>query len=51
MAKKAYKEGSTLREAALGLGLLSGEEFDRHVVPDKMLAPYDLRPTPAKAPA
>ena len=28
IAKKAHAEGTSLREAALGLGLLSGEEFD-----------------------
>jgi fumarate hydratase class II len=37
IAKKAYKEGTTLREAALSLNLLSGEEFDRWVVPSKMI--------------
>ncbi|GLC34971.1 fumarase fum1 [Pleodorina starrii] len=42
VAKKAHSEGTTLREAALALGLVSGEEFDRVVQPDKMLAPYDL---------
>ncbi|EFJ46939.1 fumarate hydratase [Volvox carteri f. nagariensis] len=42
VAKKAHSEGITLREAALDLGLVSGEEFDRVVQPSKMLAPYDL---------
>lgn len=41
VAKKAHAEGSTLREATIALGLLSGEEFDRLVRADKMLAPGD----------
>ncbi|KAF8392644.1 hypothetical protein HHK36_022993 [Tetracentron sinense] len=39
VAKKAHKEGSTLKEAALKLGVLTSEEFDKLVVPDKMLGP------------
>jgi fumarate hydratase class II len=39
VAKKAHKENITLREAAIALKLLSGEEFDRLVRPEKMLAP------------
>ncbi|GIM00259.1 hypothetical protein Vretimale_5402, partial [Volvox reticuliferus] len=42
VAKKAHSEGITLREAALGLGLVTGEEFDRIVRPEGMLAPYEL---------
>jgi fumarate hydratase class II len=37
IAKKAHKEGSTLKEAALKLGYLTGEEFDRWVDPSKMI--------------
>jgi fumarate hydratase class II len=37
IAKKAHKEGSTLREATLALGLLTDEEFTRIVDPKKML--------------
>ncbi|MBD1551408.1 class II fumarate hydratase [Pseudomonas typographi] len=37
IAKKAYAEGSTLREAALALGYLSSEEFDQWVRPENML--------------
>ncbi|MFQ5675804.1 MAG: class II fumarate hydratase [bacterium] len=37
VAKKAHKEGTTLREAVVSLGYLSGEEFDKHVVPEKMV--------------
>ena len=39
VAKKAHKEGSTLREAALELGFLSAEEFDRAVDPAAMTHP------------
>lgn len=41
VAKKAHKEGSTLKEAALKLGVLTSEEFDSLVVPEKMLGPSD----------
>jgi fumarate hydratase class II len=41
VAKKAHAEGITLREATIALGLLSGEEFDRLVRAEKMLAPED----------
>ena len=37
IAKKAYKEGSTLKEAAMALGHLSAEDFDRMVVPEEMV--------------
>jgi fumarate hydratase class II len=37
IAKKAYAEGSTLREAAIALGYLSNEEFDAWVRPEQML--------------
>jgi len=36
IAKKAHKEGSTLKAAALGLGYLTGDEFDKWVDPSKM---------------
>ena len=36
-AKKALEDGTSLREAVLGLGLLSGEEFDELVRPEKMV--------------
>jgi len=39
VAKKAYAEGSTLKEAAVGLGLLSAEQFDAWVQPDEMVRP------------
>ncbi|MGE8498700.1 MAG: class II fumarate hydratase [Pseudomonas sp.] len=37
IAKKAYQEGSTLREAALQLGYLTEEQFDAWVRPESML--------------
>ena len=37
IAKKAHAEQLTLRQAAAALGLLSEEEFDRLVQPDKMI--------------
>ncbi len=39
VAKKAHSEGKTLRQAALELELLTGEEFDQIVDPGKMLGP------------
>jgi fumarate hydratase class II len=39
VAKKAHKERSTLRDAALSLGFLTGEEFDAAVVPEEMTHP------------
>jgi fumarate hydratase class II len=39
IAKTALKEGTTLREATLKLGLLSGAEFDEAVIPERMTRP------------
>jgi len=39
VAKKAHKEGSTLKEAALALGYLSAEQFDAAVRPEDMTHP------------
>ena len=39
VAKKAHKEGTTLREAALALGYVTEEEFDRWVRPETMIGP------------
>ncbi len=39
IAKKAHKEGSTLKQAALALGYLTSEEFDAWVVPGDMIGP------------
>ena len=41
IAKKAHKDGTTLREAALALGHLTAEEFDRDVKPENMVGPGD----------
>ena len=40
IAKKADKEGSTLKEATLSLGYLSEAEFDAAVKPDEMARPH-----------
>ncbi|RKO97780.1 hypothetical protein CXG81DRAFT_12711 [Caulochytrium protostelioides] len=40
-AKKAHQEGTTLKEATLALNLLTSEEFDAYVRPEKMIAPSD----------
>ncbi|WNZ45022.1 class II fumarate hydratase [Leptolyngbya boryana CZ1] len=39
VAYKAYKENSTLRQACIELGLLTGEEFDQFVRPEQMINP------------
>jgi fumarate hydratase class II len=39
VAKKAHKEGTTLREAVIALELLSGDDFDAAVVPADMTHP------------
>jgi fumarate hydratase class II len=39
IAKKAHREGTTLREAALALGYVKGEDFDRWVDPAAMIHP------------
>ena len=36
-AKKALRDGTTLREAVLALGLLTAEEFDEAVRPESMV--------------
>jgi fumarate hydratase class II len=41
VAKKAHKEGTTLKHAAVELGLLSEDEFDEWVRPEAMLGPSD----------
>ena len=37
IAKKAHREGSTLREAALALGYVTAQQFDEWVRPEKMV--------------
>ncbi len=39
IAKKAYAENKTLKEAAVELGLLTAEEFDKVVRPEEMIGP------------
>jgi fumarate hydratase class II len=39
VAKKAHTDGSTLKEAAVALGLLTAEEFDQKVRPENMVGP------------
>lgn len=41
IAKKAWKENSTLRDSALALGYLTAEEFERYVVPEQMVGKLD----------
>ncbi|KAG8712507.1 fumarase fum1 [Ceratobasidium sp. 394] len=40
-AKKAHKEGTTLKEATVSLGFLTPEDFDAKVRPELMLYPDD----------
>jgi fumarate hydratase, class II len=39
IAKHAHQQGTTLREAALALGLVSAEDFDQLVRPEEMVFP------------
>ncbi|MCZ4280776.1 class II fumarate hydratase [Kiloniella laminariae] len=39
VAKKAYAENSTLKQAAIDLGLLTAEQFDQWVRPENMVGP------------
>ena len=39
VAKKAHKEGTTLKAAAVELGLLTAEQFDEWVRPENMIGP------------
>ncbi|MET3928001.1 class II fumarate hydratase [Devosia sp. 2618] len=43
IAKTAHKNGTTLREEAIALGLLTGEEFDAEVKPEQMVGPLKLK--------
>lgn len=42
IAKNAHKKGTTLRESAIELGLLTGEEFDAEVKPEQMVGPLKV---------
>lgn len=39
IAKKAHKEGTSLKDAGIALGLLTAEQFDQWVRPETMLGP------------
>jgi fumarate hydratase class II len=39
VAKTAHKNGTTLREEAVGLGFVTEEEFDKVVRPELMISP------------
>jgi len=41
IAKKAHKEGTSLKEAGIALGLLTDAQFDLWVKPETMLGPND----------
>lgn len=41
-AKKAHKEGTTLKDATVALGFLTPEEFDEKVRPELMLHPDEV---------
>lgn len=41
IAKKAHKEGLTLKESAIQLGFLTAEQFDQWVRPENMIGPKE----------
>lgn len=41
VAKKAYKENTSLKQACKDLGLLSEEDFDKYVRPELMISPKE----------
>tara|TARA_B100000401_G_scaffold395082_1_gene303826 strand:- start:1113 stop:2204 length:1092 start_codon:yes stop_codon:yes gene_type:complete len=41
VAKKAFNDQSSLRDAVIELGFLSGEEFDRYIDPESMIGPKE----------
>jgi fumarate hydratase class II len=41
IAKEAYKNGTTLKEEAIKLGLMDAKKFDEAVKPEQMIAPQD----------
>jgi fumarate hydratase, class II len=43
IAQTAHRDGQTLREAALGLGYVTAEQFDQWVRPEDMTHPLDSR--------
>lgn len=40
IAKKAYKEGTKLKDAAVALGYVTSQQFDEWVRPEEMLNPH-----------
>ncbi|MCA9601628.1 MAG: class II fumarate hydratase, partial [Myxococcales bacterium] len=42
IAKNAHKKGTTLRESAVELGLMTAEAFDKAVRPEDMIGPLKL---------
>jgi len=42
IAKNAHKKGTTLKQSAIELGLLTGEEFDAEVKPEQMVGPLKV---------
>ena len=40
IAKKAHKNGTTLKEEAIKTGLISDTEYDKIVNPKRMIKPY-----------
>ncbi|HEY0482857.1 MAG TPA: class II fumarate hydratase [Kofleriaceae bacterium] len=43
VAKHAHAHGTTLRDAAIALGLVTGDDFDRWVRPEAMVAPQTTK--------
>jgi fumarate hydratase, class II len=41
IAKKAHKEGTSLKDAGIALGLLTSEQFDQWVRPETMIGPNE----------
>jgi fumarate hydratase class II len=41
IAKKAFKDNQTLEEAAIELGILTKEQFEEYVRPEKMIGPKE----------
>jgi len=50
IAKKAHKEGTTLKQAALKTGYLTGKQFDAWVRPEKMVGELQSNRQDAKTP-
>ena len=40
IAKKAYKNGTTLKEEAIKSGLINNKDYDKVVDPKKMINPH-----------